>query len=69
MGVCRRGWRTAWCCCVSCVPEGIREGYTILKDYVQPGRRRRQPVATVRFETDPGEQAQVDWGSMSYCSG
>ena len=45
---------------------GYNGGYTILKDYVQPRRRRRQPKATVRFETDPGEQAQVDWGSLVY---
>ena len=45
---------------------GYSGGYTILKDYVQPRRRRRQPQATVRFETGPGEQAQVDWGSLAY---
>ncbi len=45
---------------------GYRGGYTILKDYVQRRRRPRQPKATVRFETGPGEQAQVDWGSFSY---
>ena len=45
---------------------GYSGGYTILKDYVQPRRRRRQPRATVRFETGPGEQAQVDWGSLAY---
>ena len=46
--------------------RGYTGGYTILKDYVQPRRRRRQPVATVRFETGPGEQPQVDWGSLAY---
>ena len=39
---------------------------TILSEYVRPQRRRRQPEATMRFETEPGEQAQVDWGSLSY---
>ena len=39
---------------------------TILSEYVRPRRRRRQPEATMRFETEPGEQAQVDWGSLSY---
>ena len=34
--------------------------------YVRPRRRWRQPEATMRFETAPGEQAQVDWGSLSY---
>ena len=41
-------------------------GYSILKSYVSPRRRRRQPEATMRFETAPGEQAQVDWGSLAY---
>ena len=45
---------------------GYEGGYTIVKEYVQPRRRPRQPKATVRFETGPGEQAQVDWGSFSY---
>ncbi len=29
-------------------------GYTILKDYVQPRRRRRQPNATIRFSRRAG---------------
>ena len=45
---------------------GYGGGYSILKSYVSPRRRRRQPDATVRFETAPGEQAQVDWGSLAY---
>ena len=45
---------------------GYEGGYSILKSYVSPRRRIRQPEATVRFETDPGEQAQVDWGSFNY---
>ena len=28
---------------------------TILSEYVRPRRRRRQPEATMRFETEPGE--------------
>ena len=45
---------------------GYEGGYTTVADYVRPRRRVRQPQATLRFETDPGEQAQVDWGSFSY---
>ena len=45
---------------------GYDGGYTTLKRYVSPRRRRRQPEATMRFETAPGEQAQVDWGSLAY---
>ena len=46
--------------------RGYGGGYSILKSYVSPRRRRRQPDATMRFETAPGEQAQVDWGSLAY---
>ena len=46
--------------------RGYDGGYSILKAYVSPKRRRRQPDATMRFETAPGEQAQVDWGSLAY---
>lgn len=46
--------------------QGYDGGYTILKDFVHPLRRLRQPQATVRFQTEPGEQAQVDWGKFSY---
>ena len=45
---------------------GYQGGYLLVKTYVSPRRRRRQVQATVRFETEPGEQAQVDWGSFSY---
>ena len=45
---------------------GYQGGYSILKEYVKPRRRPRQPRATARFETEPGEQAQVDWGSFAY---
>ena len=45
---------------------GYDGGYSILKAYVSPRRRRMQPEATMRFETGPGEQAQVDWGSLPY---
>lgn len=40
-------------------------GYTAVKDFVRPLReeRRRTEEATIRFETGPGKQAQVDWGS------
>ncbi len=48
--------------------RGYGGGYSILKGYMSPRRRKRQPEATLRFETAPGEQAQVDWGSLSYLS-
>jgi len=35
---------------------------TILRDYVQPSRLAARHQASVRFETEPGQQGQVDWG-------
>jgi transposase len=46
--------------------RGYEGGYTILKDYLHPLRRPKQPVATMRYETRPGEQAQVDFGYFRY---
>ena len=34
---------------------------TLVRTFVQPFRAARRARATVRFETAPGEQAQVDW--------
>lgn len=48
--------------------EIAAQGYTgkarLVRAFVQPHReaRRRGSQATMRFETDPGEQCQVDWG-------
>lgn len=46
--------------------QGYTGSYSLLKAYVHPRRRPRQPKATVRFETDPGAQAQVDFGQCRY---
>lgn len=45
--------------------RGFAGSYSALARYVSPWRAefRRQELATVRFETEPGKQAQVDWGS------
>jgi len=40
---------------------GYTGGYTLVKDFTQPLRQQRQIQAVYRFETGPGEQAQVDW--------
>ena len=45
---------------------GYDGSYSTVVQYVCPRRRWRQPEATMRFETAPGEQAQVDWGSLPY---
>jgi transposase len=44
--------------------EGYTGGYTILRQYLQPKREQRPARATVRFETQPGEQMQSDWGEV-----
>lgn len=44
--------------------EGYAGGYTILRQYVQPKRALRPGRATVRFETEPGEHLQSDWGEV-----
>jgi transposase len=41
---------------------GYPGGYTILRDYIKPKRVLRPDRATVRFETEPGQQLQSDWG-------
>jgi len=46
--------------------QGYTGGYTILKELVQPSRRQCLAKATMRFETEPGEQAQVDFGRYRY---
>jgi len=36
--------------------------YTIVREYVSTKKKKENEKATVRFETSPGLQAQVDWG-------
>jgi transposase len=44
--------------------DGYSGGYTMLRQYIQPKREQRPERATVRFETQPGEQLQSDWGEI-----
>lgn len=46
--------------------QGYIGGYTILREYVKSFRPVRIPKAVMRFETEPGKQAQVDWGLVRY---
>jgi transposase len=48
--------------------RGYDGGYSILTQYVKPLRANKVPGATIRFETEPAEQAQVDFGGVSYIS-
>ncbi len=41
--------------------RGYSGGYTILKEFTSSLRHDRSIPAEIRFETLPGEQAQVDW--------
>ena len=45
---------------------GFTGGYLQVQRYLQPQREARQwaAVATTRFETEPGEQAQIDFGQL-----
>ena len=46
--------------------QGYDGGITILKDYVHPYRPARALPAVQRYETQPGKQAQMDWGITNY---
>lgn len=44
--------------------DGYCGSLTILREYIEPKRVLRPGRATVRFETEPGEQLQSDWGEI-----
>lgn len=46
--------------------RGYKGGLTQLILYVQPYRTSREEQAVMRYETEPGQQAQVDWTSLGY---
>lgn len=41
--------------------EGYEGSYSLVADFVQKHKNEQQRKATIRFETAPGLQAQVDW--------
>lgn len=45
---------------------GYQGGYTQVKEYVREVRPKRAPEPVVRFETDPGKQAQVDFAHFRF---
>ena len=49
--------------------RGYTGGYDTVKILVRPLRKHLQQKATVRYETPPGQQAQMDWGSKSFLIG
>lgn len=44
--------------------QGYSGGRTILKEFMQPFRELVKEKTTTPFETRPGQQAQVDWGTF-----
>jgi transposase len=46
------------------VAQGYQGGISILRDFIRPLRPAPADEAFIRFETMPGEQAQVDWGDL-----
>ena len=46
--------------------HGYKGGKSILKDYVKTLRPPKEPPAVMRYETFPGEQAQVDFGECKF---
>lgn len=46
--------------------QGYTGQVTILRDFMHPLRPVVKAVATVRFETEPGKQAQIDLGEFPY---
>jgi transposase len=41
--------------------QGFAGSYTVVKQYVRGKKEQLDEKATIRFETMPGQQAQVDW--------
>jgi len=48
---------------------GFTGKYTIVKDYLREVRPSRSVPAVYRYETQPGVQAQVDWGECGHLDG
>jgi transposase len=46
--------------------RGYPGSYTILRQYVQQLKGAKPKPAFVRFETEPGEQAQMDWSDFGW---
>lgn len=44
--------------------QGYSGGLTVLRSYVAKLRPQTAPDPVVRFETEPGQQMQVDWGTL-----
>lgn len=43
------------------IKKGYKGKYSILRDFCRNYKQEKEQIATIRFETIPGLQAQVDW--------
>ena len=48
---------------------GYSGSYGILREYVSTQKEERNRLAYIRFETEPGRQAQCDWGDFQIAEG
>ena len=46
--------------------QGYAGSYDLVKRFTRPLRRQKEIAAVIRFETEPGQQAQVDFGHFGY---
>ena len=46
--------------------QGYAGGTTVLRDFMQPYRPVLAGRTTIRYETEPGHQAQVDWAHFGH---
>ena len=46
--------------------KGFQGSYPLVKQYSRPMLNDRKILAVYRYETDPGKQAQVDFGEFGY---
>ncbi len=47
-------------------PKGFSGSYRLIAEFVKGHRQSEEPQAFLRYETRPGEWAQVDWGEFGY---
>lgn len=45
--------------------QGYQGRYTRVRDVLQPWREEQRQRAYMRYETEPGEQCQIDWGQVA----
>jgi transposase len=46
--------------------QGYQGGYNLVKRFVAPLRAEHHRQAVLRFETQPGHQAQIDWSAFGF---